>query len=224
MPKKRSEKQKKEKLKYPPIEIDFDELLYLNSWPVKTAIYGLFRKGDVVETPDGIGTVKSIRENVWKVCNLFVNKWNADNRTAFRDLIYIANREMNRKEACLFLQSSIFPFMESKGYQPNEKMVDLVDKVLSQTEATPTEESEPTQPVPKPQKKSKRHEENNKQKKAAREVAKQLWEEDETRTIAEVIISDPINNVAPNRAESTLRKWIKDLAPSNAPGRRPKNK
>jgi len=140
-----------EKLKFPHIEIDFDELLYLNSWPVKTLVYGLFKKGDVVKTPDGVGTKRTIGEILWKVCDLFLDKWNLDNRTAIRKFIHIANREMNKKDACLFLESSIFPYLKSKAYQPNEKMVELVDRVLGQTEAPSTTKTKPTQPEPETQ-------------------------------------------------------------------------
>lgn len=86
------------------------------------------------------------------------------------------------------------------------------------------QETEELDPQSKPQAKnpSKRHEEDNKHKEAARKVAKKLWKEDETLTIADVIRHDDINRVAPNYHERTLRRWIKDLAPSNKPGRRPK--
>ena len=65
--------------------------------------------------------------------------------------------------------------------------------------------------------------ENNKQKEAARKAAKRLWNQNKDLTIADVTRHDDINKAAPNKAESTLRGWIKDLAPSNKPGRR-KNK
>ena len=66
-----------------------------------------------------------------------------------------------------------------------------------------------------------------KEKEAVLKVAKRLWEEDETLTIADITIHDDINETTKpngkNFSEGTLRKWIKDLAPSNKPGRR-KNK
>jgi hypothetical protein len=65
--------------------------------------------------------------------------------------------------------------------------------------------------------------ERNKQKEAARKVAKKLWKQNKDLTIADVTRHDDINKAAPNKAESTLRGWIKDLAPSNKPGR-PKKK
>jgi len=66
-----------------------------------------------------------------------------------------------------------------------------------------------------------------KEKEAVQKAAKKLWEEDETLTIAGITIHDDINETTkPNGkifSEGTLREWIKDLAPSNKPGRR-KNK
>lgn len=224
MPKKRSEKPKKEKPKFPPIEIDFDELLYLNSWPVKTAIYGLFRKGDVVETFDGVGTKKTIRELFRKVLDLFLDKWNLDNGTAIRQFIHIEKRDMKKKDACRFLKASIFPYMEAKKYQPNEKMVELVEKVLGQTEATPTEESDPAKPIPKPQKKNKRHEESNKHIPLILAAAKKRWKEDPAITIKNMGYEDEILNASNGKiySDEFYRKHLKDLAPDNTPGRRPK--
>ena len=66
-----------------------------------------------------------------------------------------------------------------------------------------------------------------KEKEAVLKVAKRLWEENETLTIADITLHDDINiTTKPNGknfSEGTLREWIKDLAPSNKPGRR-KNK
>jgi hypothetical protein len=75
----------------------------------------------------------------------------------------------------------------------------------------------------KPKANKGRWAESNKQKEAARKVAKKLWKQKKDLTIADVIHHDDINKAAPNKAESTLRSWIKDLAPSNKPGR-PKKK
>ena len=41
-------------------------------------------------------------------------------------------------------------------------------------------------------------------------------------TIAGMMAHDEINKAAPDRSESFLRKYLKDLAPSNKPGRRHK--
>ena len=65
--------------------------------------------------------------------------------------------------------------------------------------------------------------ESNKQKKSVRQIAKKLWQQNKKRTIKYVIWHNDTNKAAPNKAESTLRSWIKDLAPSNKPGR-PKKK
>ena len=66
-----------------------------------------------------------------------------------------------------------------------------------------------------------------KEKEAVLKVAKRLWEEDDTLTIADIPLHDDINKTTKpngkNFSEGTLREWIKDLAPSNKPGRR-KNK
>jgi len=68
-----------------------------------------------------------------------------------------------------------------------------------------------------------RWEENNKQKEAARKAAKKLWKQNKDLTIADLIHHDDINISAPNKHESTLRSWVRDLAPSNKPGRPKKN-
>lgn len=99
---------------------------------------------------------------------------------------------------------------------------DGLEEFLNNLETTPTTSPGPKQPDAKPKKTSKRHQETNKQKEAARKAAKKLWKEDEDLTIADVVIHDDINSVAPNKTERTLRDWIKDLAPSNKPGRRSK--
>ena len=66
-----------------------------------------------------------------------------------------------------------------------------------------------------------------KEKEAVQKAAKRLWEEDDTLTIAGITLHDDINKTTKpngkNFSEGTLREWIKDLAPSNKPGRR-KNK
>ena len=75
----------------------------------------------------------------------------------------------------------------------------------------------------KPKANKGRWAESNKQKKSVRQIAKKLWQQNKKRTIKYVIWHNDTNKAAPNKAESTLRSWIKDLAPSNKPGRR-KNK
>ena len=66
--------------------------------------------------------------------------------------------------------------------------------------------------------------EAKKHRAAVRKVAKKFWEEDNTRTIVYIIDNDEINIIkksdGTNYSEGTLRNWIKDLAPSNKPGRR----
>lgn len=55
-------------------------------------------------------------------------------------------------------------------------------------------------------------------------VAKQLWEKNPNRTIADIIQSDEINQVTAPKvyAEKTIRNWIKESCPNRRPGRRPK--
>jgi hypothetical protein len=60
-----------------------------------------------------------------------------------------------------------------------------------------------------------------------RKIAKNLWNEDPSITIADMIVSDKISNeclaIAGNTfTENTLRDWIKDLCPNRLPGRRKK--
>tara|TARA_B100000686_G_C16791004_1_gene978710 strand:- start:1737 stop:2417 length:681 start_codon:yes stop_codon:yes gene_type:complete len=73
-------------------------------------------------------------------------------------------------------------------------------------------------------KKNGRHTVSEEHKEEARKVAKNLWEADKTITIADMGRHDAINKIAPNYSEATYRKWLKDLAPSNSPGRRPQKK
>jgi len=68
-------------------------------------------------------------------------------------------------------------------------------------------------------KKSGRHAVSKEHKKEARKVAKRLWKEDKNITIAAMGHHDEINDVAPNYSESWYRNQLKDLAPSNKPGR-----
>jgi len=64
----------------------------------------------------------------------------------------------------------------------------------------------------------------DKHREEVRKIAKKFWEEDNTRTIVYIINDDEINIIkksdGTNYSEGTLRIWIKDLAPSNKPGRR----
>ena len=82
------------------------------------------------------------------------------------------------------------------------------------------------QSLVKAKKKNGRHTESNKHKEEIRKVAKKIWKANKTMTIAGIIISDEINKVnksdGKNYSKGTLRNWVKDLAPSNKPGRRPK--
>lgn len=76
-------------------------------------------------------------------------------------------------------------------------------------------------------KQSSRHTESNEHKKEVCKVANKLWREDKSMTIADMVISDEINLIkkkdGTNYSERTLRNWIRSIAPSNKPGRRPQN-
>ena len=57
-----------------------------------------------------------------------------------------------------------------------------------------------------------------------RKVAKRLWQENPTITIADMILKDEINVLFSGKTytENTIRNWIKDLCPDRSAGRRPK--
>jgi hypothetical protein len=80
------------------------------------------------------------------------------------------------------------------------------------------------QPLGKAKKQNARHAESNKHKEEIRKIAKKVWKANGTMTIADMVNSDEINQVTDgiNYSKGTLRKWVKDLAPSNKSGRRPK--
>ena len=113
------------------------------------------------------------------------------------------------------LESKIIPYMKAKWVEPSRGMAALIQALKENHPITPSKKN-------KIKSKSQRHKLSRMEREKVRETAKQLWEEDKTLTIAGLIISDAINKAAPNRAETTLRSWVKDLAPSNKPGRRPK--
>jgi hypothetical protein len=75
---------------------------------------------------------------------------------------------------------------------------------------------------------------NQKHREQVRDVARRIWREDPTVTIADMIRRDEIREMfAPGMAapevpqskeykQKTLRNWVKDLAPTHKPGRRAK--
>ena len=113
-------------------------------------------------------------------------------------------------------EKRIFEAWIGLGEKPSPIAEQFIDLALGKTNT-------PTKHLVKPKANQGRWAERNKHKEAAREVAKRLWNEDKTFTIAYIIEDDDINEVAPNYSEGILRDWIKDLAPSNKPGR-PKGK
>tara|TARA_B100000315_G_C14389704_1_gene501338 strand:- start:105 stop:704 length:600 start_codon:yes stop_codon:yes gene_type:complete len=76
----------------------------------------------------------------------------------------------------------------------------------------------------KPKDNSGRWAEAKKHRAAVRKIAKGLWKQNKDLTITGMTHHDEINIVkksdGTNYSEGTLRKWTKDLAPSNKPGRR----
>lgn len=73
--------------------------------------------------------------------------------------------------------------------------------------------------------KTPRH--SSKIKKKVRLLAEQLWDEDPSITIADMVVKDELSEIALKKnnelySEETLKGWIKDLAPNRSPGRRPK--
>ena len=114
------------------------------------------------------------------------------------------------------VEENIFEAWVSLGQKVSPIAELFIDLALGKTNT-------PTKHLVKPKANQGRWAENNKQKKAARKIAKRLWKQNKDLTIADVTRHDDINKAAPNKAESTLRGWIKDLAPSNKPGR-PKKK
>tara|TARA_Y100001934_G_C12286979_1_gene742805 strand:- start:865 stop:1461 length:597 start_codon:yes stop_codon:yes gene_type:complete len=130
---------------------------------------------------------------------------------------YLNPEKISTKEFAKWVaEEDIFEALIGLGEKPSPIAELFIDLVLGKTD-TPAKHSAKTKPN------LGRWAENNKQKEAARKAAKKLWKQNKDLTIADVIRHDDINKVAPNKAESTLRSWIKDLAPSNKPGR-PKKK
>ncbi len=105
------------------------------------------------------------------------------------------------------IKENIFEAWKGLGEKPSPIAEQFIDLALGKTNT-------PTKHLVKPKANQGRWAENNKQKKAARKIAKRLWKQNKDLTIADAILHDDINMVAPNKAESTLRGWIKDLAPS----------
>jgi hypothetical protein len=67
---------------------------------------------------------------------------------------------------------------------------------------------------------------NQRHKNQCRKIAAEIWENEPNVTIADMILRDEIHKACETKtyAESTLRDWIKDLAPDRSPGRRPEKK
>jgi hypothetical protein len=57
-----------------------------------------------------------------------------------------------------------------------------------------------------------------------RKIAKKVWKANKAMTIADMVNSDEVKQATDdiNYSKGTLRNWVKDLAPSNKSGRRPK--
>ena len=116
-------------------------------------------------------------------------------------------------------EEDIFEALRSLGEKPSPTAELFIELALGKT-GNPTKHSAKT----KTKANKGRWAEAEKHRAAVRKVAKKFWEEDNTRTIVYIIDNDEINIIkksdGTNYSEGTLRNWIKDLAPSNKPGRR----
>ncbi|MBT6716161.1 MAG: hypothetical protein HOB18_00780 [Nitrospina sp.] len=74
----------------------------------------------------------------------------------------------------------------------------------------------------KPKAKSARWKAAHEHREAARKVAKVLWDKNDSLTIAGITRHNEIQKVAPKYGDAWYREHLKDLAPSNRPGRRKK--
>jgi len=103
-------------------------------------------------------------------------------------------------------------FVEKDKYLSSEKFQDRIYSVGTVS----------TQPKIKLKPRNKRHALSNQHKKEIREIAKKKWKNNKTITIAGMGREDEIINVsAPhNYSDNFYRNCLKDLAPSNKPGRR----
>lgn len=117
------------------------------------------------------------------------------------------------------VEKNIFEVWKGLGEKPSPIAEQFIELALGKTN-TPAKYSAHTKPN------QGRWDERDKQNEAVRKIAKRLWEEDNTLTIADITYHDEINIIkksdGTNYSESTLRNWTKDLAPSNRPGRRKK--
>ena len=114
-------------------------------------------------------------------------------------------------------EEDIFEALRSLGEKPSPTAELFIELALGKT-------GNPTKHSAKTKANKGRWAEAKKHRAAVRKVAKKFWEEDNTRTIVYIIDNDEINIIkksdGTNYSEGTLRNWIKDLAPSNKPGRR----
>jgi hypothetical protein len=114
-------------------------------------------------------------------------------------------------------EEDIFEALRSLGEKPSPTAELFIELALGKT-------GNPTKHSAKTKANKGRWAEAKKHRAAVRKVAKKFWEEDDTRTIVYIIDDDEINIIkksdGTNYSEGTLRNWIKDLAPSNKPGRR----
>tara|TARA_B100000315_G_C14413770_1_gene512246 strand:+ start:157 stop:789 length:633 start_codon:yes stop_codon:yes gene_type:complete len=78
-------------------------------------------------------------------------------------------------------------------------------------------------PMAKTKKQDSRHAVSNKHKAEVRKVAKQIWKSNKRMTIADMMCHDKVISISTPHiySDATYRKWLKDLALSNKPGRRP---
>ncbi len=154
----------------------------------------------------------------WMILVFPESDW--DSYDVYRDDVFSLDylhpaRISTKKFATWVIEEKIFDAWRSLGEEVShsaELFVELVNGKKDTKEET----------ILKPKANQARWAPRDKQREAARKVAKRLWKQDKTLTITDMGHHDEINKVAPNYSEKTLRDWVKDLALSNKPGRRPK--
>ena len=145
--------------------------------------------------------------------------WDFDNHeeyTKYADITLDPARIPTKKFAEWVVNDNILEAWRGLGEEPTPHAELFIELVHGKTGI----KKNTTQ---KPKAKRGRWEVRDEQREAARKAAKRIWKQDKTLTIDDMISHDEINRIAPNWHGRTLRDWLKDLSPSNKPGR-PKKK
>ena len=144
--------------------------------------------------------------------------WDFDNRedyVKYSDINLHPARIPTKKFAEWVVKENILEAWRGLGEEPTplaELFIELVSGKTGIKKNT----------TPKPKANRGRWKIRNARLKAARKVAKALWDKDDSLTIADMTRHDEIQRVAPNYGDAWYREHLKDLAPSNRPGRRKK--